>query len=257
MATPPKAAAGKAAEAPEAVRRRHDGAAELFLHDHRVGVHGDIHAADDAAEQEHSDGRQPAHSAPAPRRKRPSVQAAPNTAHDFPRAVARDQVAAPWHRRSPRPRRTHRISRPSVDSLIASRVRKTGICGAQLPVTKPFTGTRQRRPSARRSERCRVASDICTEEIVSADLPLTPSRPEIRWQIEATSRPAWRIQPVHRPELDDTPRTARPSHNTTSRSLASIWSPARTRTRRSCRPVRRAARFPSSSPRWRAARRRP
>ena len=32
-----------------------------------------------------------------------------------------------------------RISRPSVNSLMSSRVRNTGICGAQLPVRKPLT----------------------------------------------------------------------------------------------------------------------
>ena len=56
---PPSATADEAAEAPEAVRGRHDRAAELLLDRDRVGVHGDVRRADRAAEDIHGDRRGP------------------------------------------------------------------------------------------------------------------------------------------------------------------------------------------------------
>ena len=49
----------------------------------------------------------------------------------------RDQMAGPGIAAVP-PSQSRRISRPSVNSVISSRVSTSGICGAQLPVRKPL-----------------------------------------------------------------------------------------------------------------------
>ena len=89
-------AAGEAAEAPEAVQGRHDGARQLLLHHHRIGVHGDVGAAGQAAEQEQRDrrgpdiGRQRDQQQPEGARRRQHAEHAA-------RAVPRHQIAGPWH----------------------------------------------------------------------------------------------------------------------------------------------------------------
>ena len=91
-------AAGETAKAPEAVRGRHDGAGQPPLDHHRIGIHGDVHAADRAAEDEHGDGRQ-RHVGRQRHDQQAEAAAQAEPAQHGARAMPRDQVAAPGHGR--------------------------------------------------------------------------------------------------------------------------------------------------------------
>ncbi|CDX34053.1 hypothetical protein MPLA_170019 [Mesorhizobium sp. ORS 3359] len=89
-------AAGEAAKAPEAVRGGHDRPGKPSFNHHGVRVHGDIHAADRAAEGEHGDGRQ-RHIGRERHDQQAEAAADAEPTRHIARAMPGNEMAAPCH----------------------------------------------------------------------------------------------------------------------------------------------------------------
>ena len=130
---------------------------EPSLDGHRIGIHGNVHAADRTAEDEHGDGRQ-RHVGGQRHHQQAEAAAEPNQ-----RSTLRDPcLEMRWPHQviavtAPAPNK--RISRPSVNFEVSSRVRNTGICGAQLPVRKPLA---RNMPATAHRPRMAVAVAVMT-----------------------------------------------------------------------------------------------
>lgn len=143
-------AAGEAAKAPEAVRRRHDRPAEPALDCDRVRVHGDVHAADDAAEDEHEH-RRDRHVRRGDDGEQAEYDDRSEADDDGARFAAGEQYAGDRHQgqRAEAEAEDQQAQRELVDAEAFDERRD---CGAQLPTTNPL-----RKNMATTAQRARTA----------------------------------------------------------------------------------------------------